>query len=634
MYRITNGMIADNTLRNISAAAVRLAEANEAVASNMKIQLASDDTTVATRAVTYRSYVSQIEQYQENAESADAWQTATDDALDELVEDITTLKEIATAASSESISDTDLENYATSVEQLLEDIVNLMNTDYNGSYIFGGYSTTEEPYEIVTTDIGETVTYKGQYLSLGSVIASDVSDETIEDYLTDSASEIYNSLTEAATDAYSAYTTALAASTADPTNIILAAKTASALTNYNTITAAVTTYGGTTNLTDATAAAESDYETITDTITTTVEASTTTLTDAAADALTAYTTAAAAAAADPTNTDLAEAAADALEISDALAAAVTALGGTTTLADAAESGDDVLATAIKNYIGGTTTLSDAAATALDIFDTLAAASVTYGDSTTLTSAASSAKTAYDTAYAADPTSTETAEALATYNILSAAITTYGSTATVSEAAEEAEATSDALATAVATYGGTSTLSEAAEAAKTTYEALAGADADAEQNIDYNIGFSTEVTVNVEGQDITGEGSSSVFNTIQKLLLALNGDTSYKTASMDSSGNVTITTNELSITDLIDELSDSLELATTAQATLGVSMEAVTNVTDRLDDAYEAYSALMTDNENIDTATATTELTSAEYTYEAALAVGAKVISKTLIDYIG
>lgn len=56
--RITNGMVADNTLRNINKAA------NAAVSSNQKIQRASDDPVVATRAVTYRSYVSQIEQYQ------------------------------------------------------------------------------------------------------------------------------------------------------------------------------------------------------------------------------------------------------------------------------------------------------------------------------------------------------------------------------------------------------------------------------------------------------------------------------------------------------------------------------------------------------------------------------------------
>jgi flagellar hook-associated protein 3 FlgL len=63
------------------------------------------------------------------------------------------------------------------------------------------------------------------------------------------------------------------------------------------------------------------------------------------------------------------------------------------------------------------------------------------------------------------------------------------------------------------------------------------------------------------------------------------------------------------------------------------MDNVSSATSSLGDSYTTYKALMTDNENIDTATAATELTSAEYTYEAALAVGAKVISKSLIDYI-
>ncbi|CQR71979.1 Flagellar hook-associated protein 3 [Sporomusa ovata DSM 2662] len=559
MHRVTNGMIAENTLRNISAAAARLAKANEAVASNMKIQLASDDTTVATRAVTYRSYVAQVEQYQDNADLASAWQKSTDSALSSLSEDITSLKELATAAASDTVTDEDRENYATDVQSYLQDIITIMNTDETGSYIFGGYSTGEEPYELVTTDIGDTVTFKGDYLSLGGVISSDMSDEDIVAFFTASTGEIYNSLSEAANDAYTAYTTAQTAADADSTDVILAAKAASALTTYNTISAAVTTYGGTANLTDAATSAESDYVTI--------------------------------------------------------------------------------KAAIATY-GGTTTLSDAADDAQEITDTLTAAITTYSDSTTLTSAANSAYTAYETAQAAadaDPTDTGLADtasaALATYNILSAAVTTYGSTATLSEAAEEATVTSDALVSAVTAYGGTTTLTDVAAAAKTTYQTLTSADNANAQSINYNVGFGSEVTVNIEGQDITGEGNSSIFNTIQKLLLALNGDTTYKTATMDSSGNVTVTTNSLDISDLIDELSTALSKVTKAQGTLGVRMNQLSSISDRLDDAYEAYSSLMTDNENIDTAAAATELTSAEYTYEAALAVGAKVISKSLIDYI-
>lgn len=510
--RITNGMIAANTLWNINKAANRLATANEAVSSNMKIQLASDDPTVATRAVTYRSYVSQVKQYQDNVDSAQGWQTVTDDALSGLSDDITTLKTLTnTASSTGTISDSDLSDIKARVETLKSDIISLMNTDYSGSYIFGGYSTGKSPYESVTTTIGETVTYKGDYLSLGGVVSSAISDADIKSFYTANTGNVYDSLSGAAASALTAYNTAQAAATADPTtaNTALAAK---AKATSDALAAAVTSYGSTTTLTDAATAAKTDYTTLTTVVTSYGSAaSTTTLTDAAASALTAYNTAQAAADAAPADTTLAAAATAAKTTSDTLAAAVTSYGSA----------------------ASTTTLTTVAA-----------------------------------------------DALTTSNTLAAAVT------------------------------------------------------NSEQNINYNIGFDSEATVNIEGQDVAGEGTgSNLFDTIEKLLLALNGDTSYKTAGLDSSGNVTVTTNSLDLSDLIDEFTTDLDRVTVAQAKLGANMNTVDTASDRLDSAYEAYKTLMTNNENVDTATAATELTSAEYTYEAALAVGAKVTTKSLIDYI-
>jgi flagellar hook-associated protein 3 FlgL len=97
--------------------------------------------------------------------------------------------------------------------------------------------------------------------------------------------------------------------------------------------------------------------------------------------------------------------------------------------------------------------------------------------------------------------------------------------------------------------------------------------------------------------------------------------------------VTVTTNSLDLTSLLDEFTTDYNRMLASRATLGARMDNVSSATSSLGDSYTTYKGLMTDNENIDTATAATELTSAEYTYEAALAVGAKVISKSLIDYI-
>ncbi len=350
--RITNNMISASTMRNINQAANRLAEANERVSSQKKISLASDDPVVATRAVTYRSYLAKIAQYKDNAEAASGWQKTTDTALSDLSDVIQNAREVTVqAANSATMNDSDLTAIKDQIAALRDEAISIMNTTYAGRYVFGGYNTSEAPYKLVSTALGDAVTFKGDYLSLGGAVSADNDDADIISFCTDNAGSLY-------------------------------------------------------------------------------------------------------------------------------------------------------------------------------------------------------------------------------------------------------ATTE------------------------------------EQNISYNVGFSSDIAVNIEGQDVIGEGGgSNLFDTFSKLLLALGGDTSYKTASADASGTVTVTTNDLDISSLLGDLDTDYDRLLSSQATLGARMDHVNTVSDSLDDAKTTYTALMSDNEDVDTAEASTEQTTAEYVYQAALSVGAKVITKSLIDYI-
>ncbi|WP_346356149.1 flagellar hook-associated protein FlgL [Azotosporobacter soli] len=564
--RITNSMISDNALRNITKAANRLAKANEAASSQEKIQLASDDPVVATRAVSYRSYVAQIKQSQDAADAAGNWQKATDDALSQLSDVIASAKELTTKAANDTNSESDLATIADAIETLRDQAVSIMNTSYAGRYIFGGYSTSEEPYKTVSSDIGDTITYKGSYLSLGGVVSADVSDSDLISFYSMNEDEAYES------------------------NATINTTAAKAKTAYENITTAITTYGGTTTLSTATASAKAAYE-----------------------------AAATAAAADATNTTLTDAATAAQSIYDTLNTAASTYGGAAMLSSAStamETVKDVLADCVSDG-KGTTALATLATKTKTSAASLTTAITAYGGTTTLTAAA--------------------ATALADYNTAAAAATADPSSSSLAAAAKAAKSVSDSLADAVTTYGGTTTVADASTAEQTLSDTLSSAVSTygtAAESINYNIGFSTQVTVNIEGQDAVGEGAeNNLFDTFSKLLLALQGDTTYKTASVDSTGTVTVSTQTMSISDLIDEFSADLDRLTFAQSTLGARMDEVDAVSDKLDDAYTAYTGYMTDNEQVDLATAATEVSSAEYCYEASLSVGAKVISKTLIDYI-
>lgn len=158
----------------------------------------------------------------------------------------------------------------------------------------------------------------------------------------------------------------------------------------------------------------------------------------------------------------------------------------------------------------------------------------------------------------------------------------------------------------------------------------------DQSIRYNIGFNSEnVVVNTEGQAVIGEGDDNLFNAIAKLMLALDGETSYKTAVLNSDGTVSITEEPIGdIDNLLTDLDNDAARLQTAQAALGARMNYVNDASDSLDSNYATYTELLVNNENVDTAEASTNVSTAEYVYQASLSVGAKAITASLVDYIG
>ena len=614
--RITNSMTIANTLWNINKAENRLAKANEANSSQKKIQSASDDPVVAARSITYSSYVSQTSQYQDNNKAANSWQKTTDTALSSLNDEIKSLQDLTTEASSDTCSDDDRASIKTKVETLREQIITTMNTDHSGRYVFGGYSTSEEPYTSETTTIGNNVSFKGKSLSLGGVVSTDISDDDIKTYYNSNSTNVYDPITDAESTA----------------------KIAS-----DTLATAVTTYGSTTALTDVATAAKKTSDTLAVAVANYGDG--TTVTDAAAKAKTTYDTAQNVATADPTNTTKAALATAAKNTFDTLTTAITTYGGTAKLTDAttaARTTSTTLAKAVTTY-GGTTNVTDAAAAAKNTSDTLAAAGATYGAGTNLTDAATQAKNtsatlaAAVTTYGAGTNLTDAAtQAKTAYDTAKIAADAAPNDTTKAKAAANAKTTSDALEAAVTTYGtaaATTALTDVATAGKNTSDILATAVIDTKQNINYTIGSNSKVTVNTEGQDVIGQGTSNLFNTIDKLLLALDGDTSYKTTGYDASGNVAVTTKSLAITDLIDEFKTDQSRLTVSQSTLGARMNKVDNATDTLQDTYDAYKDLQSGNQDVGTAEALTEQTSANNAYEAALSAGSKAIAKTLLDYM-
>ncbi|CVK18238.1 MULTISPECIES: flagellar hook-associated protein FlgL [Sporomusa] len=187
--RVTNNMMVANTVWNINKNMERLNKASQVSSTQSKIQLPSDDPIIATRAIKYRSYVANVEQYQKNVESAVSWQEVTNSALDGLTDVVQRLQELVTQASSDVLNDSNLADIKSEVLQLQQTAIDYLNTSYAGRYVFAGYDTDEPPYSLETVTIGSTevsmVNFKGNTLT--ATVDASVDDADITDYYTNNA---------------------------------------------------------------------------------------------------------------------------------------------------------------------------------------------------------------------------------------------------------------------------------------------------------------------------------------------------------------------------------------------------------------------------------------------------------------
>ncbi|AET69676.1 flagellar hook-associated protein 3 [Desulfosporosinus orientis DSM 765] len=456
--RITNGMMIQNTVRNINDNLVKLAKLQAQASSQKKIEVPSDDPVAAVKSLKLTNYMTNIQQYQENAEAADSWLSYSDSALSQIGDILATIREETVEAANGTLADEDLKKIGTTIAELKDSIIEVANTSYAGRSIFAGYQTDEAPFAEVTTTIGDQVTYNRKYLSLGGVVAVSVSDSDLISFYQDNMDQISGQaeLTSAAFEEFTPASPELEFSV-----------------TLDGVTQTISLADGT----------DYDIDTIVDTLQSQLDA------------------------AFPASSEQPD---SLIKVSQ-------------------DEGKIIL------------TVQDGSSIAINS-GTLDVSSLGFADG--------------------QNSSTEDTE-----------------------------------------------------------------------NIKYRVGSSSWVTVNAEGSDIVGEGEDGLFDTLAKLELALSGETQYKSVSYDASTGVTVETYDLDLSGLLDDLDESINRVLSVRADLGTRTEYVQKTQTRLEDNELTYNEILSQNDEVDLAEVSIDLSSAQASYQAALAAGAKVIQNSLLDYL-
>ncbi|WP_240371425.1 flagellar hook-associated protein FlgL [Anoxybacteroides rupiense] len=149
--RVTQGMLAANMLRNLSASYAQLGKYQDQLATGKKINRPSDDPVVAMKGMAYRTNLTEVQQFKRNFSEAYNWIENSDDALDKATQALQRIRELVVQASNDTYETTQRESISQEVEQLTEHLVSIANTQVGDKYIFNGTDTLKQPVDLTQT---------------------------------------------------------------------------------------------------------------------------------------------------------------------------------------------------------------------------------------------------------------------------------------------------------------------------------------------------------------------------------------------------------------------------------------------------------------------------------------------------
>ncbi|MFJ7639481.1 flagellar hook-associated protein FlgL [Peribacillus sp. NPDC097225] len=162
--RVTQSMLTNNMLTNLSSSYEKLGKLQEQVSSQKKFSKPSDDPVAAMMGMGYRTNLNQIQQYKSNISEAENWINSTDDAITEAVSALQRIRELTVQGSNGTYEENQKSNIAEEIKQLKEHLVSIGDTQIGGKYIFNGQNTNVKPS--ASADANGNITYGTELINL------------------------------------------------------------------------------------------------------------------------------------------------------------------------------------------------------------------------------------------------------------------------------------------------------------------------------------------------------------------------------------------------------------------------------------------------------------------------------------
>lgn len=146
--RVTNGMILSTVTSNLFRSQRNYLSIQTQASSGRRLNKPSDDPLGVTKDLGFRSILISIDQFKKNIDHAKSWLTFSDQALGNINELVSSAKELMVQMGNDTYDQNARQSAAHDIDEIMSQILDAANTQYQGSYIFSGSKTDRPPIQL------------------------------------------------------------------------------------------------------------------------------------------------------------------------------------------------------------------------------------------------------------------------------------------------------------------------------------------------------------------------------------------------------------------------------------------------------------------------------------------------------
>ena len=150
--RITQQMTAQTLLANINQSLDRIDTTQQELSTGRKINQPSDNPYGTSLALQLNNQIANLTAYTNNITDGTGWAQASSTARTNITDALQRIRELTVEPANGTQTASDRQASADEVNQLIDQIKQEANTQYNGQYVFAGAATSTQPYQAGTND--------------------------------------------------------------------------------------------------------------------------------------------------------------------------------------------------------------------------------------------------------------------------------------------------------------------------------------------------------------------------------------------------------------------------------------------------------------------------------------------------